>query len=632
MKRCFSPLLHRSALTRAVSAPSIRLEASRTFRGCDLCHTPMNVDKSRACDAVNMIRDEIGQVRKRMGWHTTASYASRINGAFSFDGQQFIHAGTGLYLGQTKIGDLADAFSKGWTLGGKLYLIDGEMLRVLTKQTGEDGSVFYTLSAVQDAAYVPTVILSRNPDGEGTAYEDYNLLGAGFINSFLGVSGKTVYQLTDDDLDETAVTAQVRTAADTWTDQIEGTDFSVNRQTGTVTFSAAPGESPVLGEDNVRITAYKTREGYAGRINHCTVSVLFGVNGAADRLFLSGNADSPNRDWHSAVNDPTMFGDTCYSVLGLDSSAVVGYSVVSDCIAAHKDAAEDGRNIILRRGTLGDTGEAEFPIVAALQGESDIAPHAHAYLGAEPLFLTARGVYAITSADVTGEKYSQSRSALLDSKLTREQNLKDAAACIWNDFYLLCVNGRVYALDSLQKTYLPDEPYSSYQYEGYVLDHIPARVMWNAGDKLCFGTADGKVAEFYTDKTDPASYNDDGEAIHACWCTPYYTGRVRHQRKRFSYLSATLAPHPVTSVSVWAEKNGVFQKLFEDNTNARYFTFDYLNFAKLTFSTDRSPRCIRRKIDVGIVDKTRFRLENAALNEPFGIYDLTVEYMETGKF
>ena len=579
-----------------------------------------------------MIRDEIGRVRKRMGYHTTAQYSARINGAHGWRGEIFLHSGGALYRKTQLLGAMKDAFSESRVLGKHLCLLDGEALRLLKEEQNDADETVYTLSKARDLAYIPTVILSRNPDGEGTAYEDYNLLGAGFTNSFLGAASKTVYQLTDDDLDETPVTAQVMTAKNVWTTKTEGTDFSVNRQTGVVTFSTAPGASPVLGEDNVRITAYKTREGYADRIDHCTVSTLFGVNGAADRLFLSGNPDFPNRDWYSAQNDPTMFGDTCYGVLGQETSAVTGYSVVAGRLAAHKDASEDGRNVILRTGTLDSDGKEEFRIESTLLGGGDIAPRAHAYLGAEPLFLTGQGVFAITSADVTGEKVSQSRSAFLDARLTKEENLADAFALVWNDFYLLCVNSRVYALDLLQKTYLRDEPYSTYQYEGYVLEDIPARVMWSDGETLCFGTESGAVMTFYSDKNDPASYQDNGKAIRAYWTTPYYTGRVRHRRKRFTYLSVTLAPHPVTSVAVQAEKAGIWQRLFSDETSARYFTFAYLNFDKLTFSTDRSPRCIRRKIDVGIVDKTRFRLENNALNEPFGIYDLTVESIETGKF
>lgn len=43
---------------------SIVIEA---FRGVDLNNSPSNVDKSRSPEAPNMIRDQVGKVRKRTG-------------------------------------------------------------------------------------------------------------------------------------------------------------------------------------------------------------------------------------------------------------------------------------------------------------------------------------------------------------------------------------------------------------------------------------------------------------------------------------------------------------------------------------------------------------------------------------
>ncbi len=37
-----------------------------SFRGVDFRNTPTSVDKSRSPDSLNMVRDGIGQIRKRM--------------------------------------------------------------------------------------------------------------------------------------------------------------------------------------------------------------------------------------------------------------------------------------------------------------------------------------------------------------------------------------------------------------------------------------------------------------------------------------------------------------------------------------------------------------------------------------
>ena len=64
---------------------SIVIEA---FRGVDLNNSPSNVDKSRSPEAPNMIRDQVGKVRKRTGYTTmvTAYGNAAINGIHRLNG------------------------------------------------------------------------------------------------------------------------------------------------------------------------------------------------------------------------------------------------------------------------------------------------------------------------------------------------------------------------------------------------------------------------------------------------------------------------------------------------------------------------------------------------------------------
>ena len=72
---------------------------------------------------------------------------------------------------------------------------------------------------------------------------------------------------------------------------------------------------------------------------------------------------------------------------------------------------------------------------------------------------------AITPADITGERYAQNRSSLIDKALTAEAELEEAVGCAYQDLYILSVNGRCYVLDGMQKKYERNAPYSSFQYE-----------------------------------------------------------------------------------------------------------------------------------------------------------------------
>ena len=180
----------------------------------------------------------------------------------------------------------------------------------------------------------------------------------------------------------------------------EGAGFSVDRVNGIVHFDSPPGKTPLNGEDNVKIKAYRTVEGYADRINKCKFGTRFGVNGAFDRLFVSGNPDYPNSDWYSEQWDCSYFPDTGYSLLGSSRSAIVGYSIISNYLAAHKDEMEQDLSIVLREGDLVDD-KPSFKIINTLQGAGAIATNSFAYLCTEPLFLTRSGLYAVTAQDIS---------------------------------------------------------------------------------------------------------------------------------------------------------------------------------------------------------------------------------------
>lgn len=602
-----------------------------TFRGVDLNNSPSNVDKSRSPAAPNMIRDQVGKVRKRMGYETkvTAPGGAAINGVHHLLEETLVHAGTKLYRLSdtdgtwelTEIGAMANARSRSFVFDQKLYLLDGTTYQVY------DGT---TLAAVADSATVPTIIISRRPTGGGQSYQGLNLLGRKWTESFLGTADATVYQLTTKDLAEDAVTARVLNADGVWEEKTEGTDFTVDRAAGTVTFSTAPGASPVTGQDNVQITAAKERDGYLDTINRCTIAAVYGVGGSTDRVFLSGNGDKPGVDWYSNFEDPAFFPDTNYTKLVRDGARVTGYAVLSNTLAAFIDGASDGRNVVVRSGVLDENGDAVFRVSNTMIGQDAVAPDTFCRTDKEPLFLTNRGVYAITAEELTGEKYSQERSYYIASAIGAAQGREKACACTYGDFYALALDGTLYLLDLQQKTYERNSPYSSFQYECYYWPDIPARVLFLDGDALCFGTEDGKLCRFHTNVDDVTSYNDDGAAIDAYWETSDFDGKIFFHVKTFTGLAVRLAAAVNTGVVVYAQVRGMWKQVFASGAKARYFDWSYIDFSKFTFSSDRTPRTLYGKIKLKKADKVRFRLQNNVLNEPFGLYAFGLQFKEPG--
>ena len=544
----------------------------------------------------------------------------------------YLRAGNGSSF--TKIyGNANKHISQSWQLDQTLFIIDGK--DIYSYNLDEPYA-----NPVSDSAYIPTVTIAKSPSGGGTPYEPLNMLQPGFIEQFAVPSDQASvqdFQLSFNGLDPTETKAWVMDGNGNWILKKEGTDYSVNRGTGVIHFNTAPGRS-LTSEDNVKIQAYRTVRGYRDRIAKCTVGTFFGVGGAADRLFLSGNPDYPNWDFYSEQHDATYFADTWYSVLGSAASRIIGYAVVNNYLAAFKDEFDSAQSVFIREGDLvkntqTNISEPAFKLINTLQGNGVIAPYAFGYLQTEPVFLTKAGIYAITAQDITGEKYSQNRSFYLNGKLTEEENLEDAIAVVYNDQYILAINDQLYVLDGLQPVRTDRaEPYATRQYAAFYCTGIPAFNIWTDEKKLCFGTYNGRVCEFYTNVEDLSSYNDDGKAISAWWETPDLDGKLFYKNKTFRYFAVRLMQAMRTSAKLWSQKLSTWTPVKEDSASGVVFDFNDIDFTNFSFSTDTSEKVIHAKLRVKKVDKARFKVENSKKNEPFGLFDLALEYVESGNY
>lgn len=603
-----------------------------TFLGADFTNDPANVDIDKSPNVLNMIRDVPGKVRKSMGYKTIAEFTDPINGYHTKRGvaHGLIHAGTKIYEGDydspTELySDAKNSRSRSWQFGDKVCILDGKALLIWDGITVEKAST---------NAKIPVTLIGGNPAGGGTSYYALNLLSPGFTEQFLGTVGTTEYHLSYTDLDATEVKAEVLQNDGTWNTLVENTDFTVNRETGVVTFTVAPGESPVTGEDNVKITAYKTVEGYADRVNKCSIGTLYGASGDLNRLFISGNPDDEyvNYQWYSAANDPTYFPDTNYQLIGTAKSAIVGYSVISSYLAVFKDKQEVEQNIVLVSSTT-VKDEVTFATQTTLHGSPSICSDSHGYLAGEPIFLTSLGVYALTSQDITGRELTNLRSFFLNGKLLDETDLDKAYAFVYKDFYILAVNGVLYILDGLQSVQTDKSaPYSTRQFVGYFRDNVDANTMWEEEGSLWFGSKTGKVCKFYTNPDDIFSYNDDGAAIMCRWETPDFDGKLFYKNKTFRFLAVRLKQAIVTSIRMSVMKRGLWTVLSTDASITSYFSFKSLVFSKLSFSSDVTNKVVPLKTRVKKVDKARYRFENLNVNEPFALDKIGIEYVEKGNF
>lgn len=155
-----------------------------------------------------------------------------------------------------------------YTVGRKP--IDGFIDNLDGEYVENDGYKRVTKKVAEDA-YVPTVTIAKKPSGGGQAHEPLNLIQPAFIEKFYGEANVKDFHLSFEGLDEHTLVVKLLNKDGEWIEKEEGKDFTVNRETGVVTFTTAPGVSPLDGEDNVSIQAWRTVEGYADRINKCTI-------------------------------------------------------------------------------------------------------------------------------------------------------------------------------------------------------------------------------------------------------------------------------------------------------------------------------------------------------------------------
>ena len=622
--------------TAAPRNPTIYQMTMEKFKGVDLSSGESAVATYRSPEAPNMMPDRDGYPVKRPGFTVMHRMEGKINGAYFLttpEGtKELIHAGTSLYLLTENepvelTAGMADAPSRAFQMMGKLWIVDGQAYRYF------DGNL---LGYVSDIATVPVITISKAPNGTdgATSYKPLNLLTGTKTESYLGTDTDTVYYTSFQDYIG-KVTVEILDKDGIWVSDSTGSitvngkavTWEADKELGCITFSSAPGKPPVTGEDNVKITY--TTEAEDAIINKMRIGALYGVNGAMDRIFLSGNPDEPNVDRWSEWQDPTYFGDTFYSQLGQAGAPIVGYSVLADALVTHKRGEENGRNAFVRTGTLDEDGDAVFAITNVIQGEGAIAERSFQSFRGEPVFLTREGIFAMTPNDVTGERYTQLRSWFLNGRMLREKGLTEAASTVWGRFYVLALEDRLYLLDGEQKSYESKSPYSNYQYEGYYFTGIGATALWTDDEgKLWFGTKDGRVCRFNdTGRTD--AYLDDGKPVEAWWSTPLMQLESWSNVKNIKGVWVVAMPYTRSSGQIFYETDRIHEKLVREY-QIDIFDFEDIDFNRFTFNTlDRAQSIATgKKAKKAKVFQVIVKNLNA---EPFGIIAITMKYTQGGK-
>lgn len=516
------------------------------FLGVDFTTSPIEVDKRRSPNAKNIINYN-GYNETRHGYEIVKKFNLKINGIWNVDLPTkeifLVHAGTKLYECTTDfltcteiLSGMANERSQAVYIGDYLTIFDGSRAIIYTStETG------YKVSFLDESGYIPTTSIGRDSSGGGTDYEKINLMSPYRINTFLTeeitetVNGEvqkkqqTVFKLDDTNIDSVEL-VEVLNSSGSW-DII--TNYAVDLVTGQVTFSSAPGESPVLGRDNVSIKYKKVVSENYSKINKCSIITLFGYDGNNNRIFASGNTDFPNYDFHCEEDDPTYWPDENFTKIGIEP--IISYSRLTDgTLAIHKKQSDTDCTIYYRTTNLLDSLEV-FPLKDGVKNIGCISKYANCNLLNDPLFLSDQGVFAVIGNN--GEKFAQQRSYYINGKLEKESNLENAVAVSLLGKYYLAVNNHVYIADSRYLSYPKHAKTEQYQYEWYYWDNLPIRTFFVWNNILYFGTDDGKVCKFND------GYLDGDIPVKAYWATPFLELNSSFFAKTIKTVTLILNPY-----------------------------------------------------------------------------------------
>lgn len=534
------------------------------FKGVDFSSSALSVRRDRASNMRNFI-NEYGVNKKRNGWNELIKIKydgeyQRINGIFEYvNGNRrevLVHAGkrfyrlikndekysvvditlTSTYLAAKVDTDkIKDQRSQAFFNKGRAYIIGcGDYLVYGTWNGGEN----YELRRVanNEDTYIPTTTISIDNDevSDDTrgSLDDVNCLSSKRINQLLGTSetGKT-WTLDSGSIDinttvnielqtmreETAVTIQIsNTGSDKTILYEDSTQVGrVDFENGKITLSIDT-TPQIENRDNIFVTFEHSVEGYIERITNCNFGVLFGVSGNTDRLFLAGNAEYPNIDFHSEADDYTYFGDLNTASMGSDSVPISGYGRLSDStLVVYKSETSQEASIFYRTGSYKeyydssgnlDTIRGVFPTSAGSIGEGVVSRYACANFAGDNIILSRNGIFGIVLADnvATTERYTRERSRSINEKLKTHADLSEAVGIVYKNRYYLAVDNVVYIADSRYKYTANDDIDDSYNYEWWYWDNCPVRVWANIDNVLYFGSKDGQICVFddeYTDRT-----------------------------------------------------------------------------------------------------------------------------------
>lgn len=589
------------------SPPATKQLSINNFGGLSISVTPTQIGNSQSPDMLNMILDDKGSLDKRNGFqkYIETTGAEEIKGLWLYKGNVLFVKNQKLF----KIVNKApvEVFTGitgntvfGFNFNEKFYFFDGVEYRVYDNTS---------VTTVQGYAPIVMTGSSMGPNGSGTLLEPFNLLTGWFRQIYSADGTSTQCRLLLANLDTDKLTAIVNEVP-----KVEGTDFTVNRTTGIVTFTAAP----TKGDNNIEIKAKKTVAGDREKITHCTFGIVYG--GEQDtRVYVTGSAN--NIDYGSDVLNPEYFPTNGDFAVGDSSEKITGYAKQFGSLVIFKE------NEIYQRTIQIINGAKQTNQILLNSGVGCVNKNTVQLIENYPIFLTKSGVYQIIGTNVRDERNIFHISENIDknasplvigiSGLLQEGNLTDYTSADWDSKYMLFnkVTGKAWIYDYRYK-------------EWFLWNNCKFSCYLDLNGTLIVGTTDGKIL-FYS--AGFKSYKDDAQAIESHWVSKVFWFDTFTQYKLINRLFSTLKPATKASGEIYIRSDRQSQWELVDENFINLFAYSFMNYSQFSYGANSFPQTVRNKVKQKKVSEIQIKLVNNKLDSALGIIDLTLELQFQGE-
>lgn len=376
-----------------------------------------------------------------------------------------------------------------------------------------------TISDIEKLGFkTPLFTIAKSPTGGGTPYDDVNLLFPYVEETYLGTATNLTYNTSLDISNSEVVYVKKLNSDGNWS-TISSSGYTVGANS--VTFSTAPGVSPITGQDNVKIK-------YRISITSICANAMYAFCSSYGKTLMFSNG---NKLRFSDSGNGYFIPETNYTMLGDSTSKIVGMATLNGNLVAFKDGDENEKNIYI--GNINQITEDNalklvFQISNSIISYGCLGWQTIQSANNEILYCTPKGLYAITTADINSEKVSELRSYFFngyaDGKTyNRTYSTSLCKSTVYDNYYILSMGDRLILFDLIQPiTTDPSSPYSQKQYATFVRTLPNFTVSGRTREvsslnvvygKLVMGDTKGVFYEFNTEVHNVKEYHDEGLSV-----------------------------------------------------------------------------------------------------------------------